>query len=44
MINSFIKLMRLKPSNNIYEIGCGDGAFLYSIKKIVMELTTVNLS
>ena len=35
MINSFIKLIKLEPKSDIYEIGCGAGTFLYSIKKII---------
>ena len=33
MINSFIKQINLKSNSDIYEIGCGAGTFLYSIKK-----------
>jgi len=35
MINSFIKIMNLKSNSDIYEIGCGAGTFLYSIKQII---------
>ena len=35
MIRSFVKLMNLKSNSNIYEIGCGTGIFLYSIKQII---------
>ena len=35
MINSFVKLLNLKSNSDIYEIGCGAGTFLYSIKKII---------
>ena len=33
MIRSFVKLMNLKSNSDVYEIGCGDGIFLYSITK-----------
>jgi ubiquinone/menaquinone biosynthesis C-methylase UbiE len=35
MISSFVKIMNLKSNDDIYEIGCGAGTFLYSIKKII---------
>ena len=35
MISSFVNLMNLKSNSDIYEIGCGAGTFLYSIKKII---------
>ncbi len=35
MISSFVKLLNLKSNTDIYEIGCGAGTFLYSIKKII---------
>ena len=35
MIRSFVKLMDVKSNSDIYEIGCGAGTFLYSIKKII---------
>ena len=35
MINSFIKLVGLKSKSDIYDIGCGAGTFLYSVKKLI---------
>ena len=35
MINTFIKLVGLKSKSDIYDIGCGSGTFLYSIRKII---------
>ena len=35
MVRDFVNIVNLYPNSNVYEIGCGAGCFLYTIKQII---------
>ena len=35
MVRDFVNIVNLHPNSNVYEIGCGAGCFLYTIKQII---------
>ena len=35
MVRDFVNMVDLPPNSNVYEIGCGAGGFLYTIKEII---------
>ena len=35
MVRDFVNFVKLHPNSNVFEIGCGAGGFLYTIKQII---------